>query len=59
MPPTSPADGPVRSVEQLNTEIRALFTHRDARLSDEQREEYRRLLAELQQVEREDVTAAA
>jgi len=43
----------------LNARIRALFAHRDARLTDEQREEYRLLLAELRQVERGDVTTAA
>ncbi|MET9150106.1 hypothetical protein ABZX82_02310 [Streptomyces griseoflavus] len=49
----------VRSAEELNAAIRALFTHRDARLSDEQRAEYRALLDELRQVEREDITTAA
>lgn len=59
MPPTPPAAGPLRSAEELNAAIRALFPHRDARLSDEQREEYRRLLDELEQVTRRDVTTAA
>ncbi|MGW5173082.1 hypothetical protein ACWERY_01785 [Streptomyces sp. NPDC004082] len=59
MPPTPPSRGPLRSAAELNERIRALFTHRDARLSDEQRAEYRRLLAELRQVERGDVTTAA
>jgi Mor family transcriptional regulator len=49
----------LRSAAELNALIRALFSHRDARLTDEQREEYRRLLAELRQVERGDVTTAA
>ncbi|MDF2707057.1 MAG: hypothetical protein K0R62_2709 [Nonomuraea muscovyensis] len=59
MPPTPPPEGPARSAEELNERIRALFAHRDARLTDEQREEYRRLLAELRRVEQGDVTAAA
>jgi Mor family transcriptional regulator len=49
----------VRSADELNAAIRALFTHRDARLSDAQRAEYRALLDELRQVERGDVTTAA
>ncbi|MET9909648.1 hypothetical protein ABZZ74_23085 [Streptomyces sp. NPDC006476] len=59
MPPTSPADGPARSAAELNAAIRALFPHRDARLTDEQRETYRELLAELRRVEQGDVTTAA
>ena len=59
MPPTSSSDGRARSVEELNARIRALWPHRDARLSDEQRAEYQRLLAELDRVERGDVTTAA
>jgi Mor family transcriptional regulator len=58
MPPTAP-DGPTLSADELNERIRALFTHRDARLNDEQRAEYQRLLAALQAVERGDVTEAA
>jgi Mor family transcriptional regulator len=59
MPASPPPSGSARSVEELNAAIRALFSHRDARLSDEQREEYRRLLAELRQVERGEMTTAA
>lgn len=59
MPPTPPPDGVARSAEELNAAIRALFAHRDARLSDEQRAEYHQLLAELDRVERGDVTTAA
>jgi Mor family transcriptional regulator len=59
MPTSSPSSGSARSVEELNAAIRALFSHRDARLTDEQREEYRRLLAELRQVERGEITTAA
>lgn len=47
------------SAEELNAAIRSLFAHRDARLTDEQRAEYRRLLAELERVKRGDVTTAA
>jgi Mor family transcriptional regulator len=59
MPPTPPEQPLLRTADELNAAIRALFTHRDARLSDEQREEYRALLDELRQVERGDVTTAA
>ena len=59
MPPTPPVRAPLRSVDELNEAIRALFPHRDARLTDEQREQYRALLAELRQVERGDVVEAA
>ena len=59
MPPTSSPDGVARSAEELNAAIRALFAHRDARLDDAQRAEYRRLLAELEQVTRGNVTTAA
>ncbi|MFF7824158.1 hypothetical protein ACFZCM_02945 [Streptomyces rochei] len=59
MPPSPSPRGRLRSAEELNAAIRALFTHRDARLSDEQRAEYRALLDELRQVERGDVTTAA
>lgn len=58
MPPTAP-DGPTLSADELNERIRALFTHRDARLNDEERAEYQRLLAALQAVECGDVTEAA
>jgi len=59
MPPTPRPDGAARSADELNAAIRALFPHRDVRLTDEQRETYRGLLAELRRVERGDVTAAA
>lgn len=58
MSPTTP-DGPTLSADELNERIRALFTHRDARLNDEQRAEYQRLLAALREVERGDVVEAA
>lgn len=59
MSPTPPERPALRTAAELNAAIRALFTHRDARLTDEQREEYQRLLAELDRVERGDVTTAA
>ena len=59
MPPTPPDRPPLRSAAELNAAIRALFPHRDVRLTDEQRDEYRALLAELERVGRGDVTTAA
>jgi Mor family transcriptional regulator len=59
MSSSSPSGGRVRSAEELNAAIRALFPHRDVRLTDEQRAEYHRLLAELRLVEQPDVTTAA
>ncbi|MGY1579120.1 hypothetical protein [Streptomyces sp. MN13] len=59
MPTTPLPEGAARSVEELNAAIRALWPHRDARLSDEERAEYQALLAELEQVRRGDVTTAA
>ncbi|MFF1547180.1 hypothetical protein [Streptomyces sp. NPDC058291] len=59
MSPTPPPEGVVRSAAELNAAIRALWSHPAARLTDEQREEYRRLLAELRQVEQGDVATAA
>lgn len=63
MSPTSPDPAPPRAVAErvaeLNRQIRALFKHRDTRLTDEQRAEYHRLLDELDRVGRGDVTTAA
>lgn len=63
MPPTPPTPGPVRSADELNARIRALWTgpgtHPTLPLTAEQRAEYQLLLAELRQVERGDVTTAA
>lgn len=58
MSSTLSPDGRALAAE-LNRQIRALFTHRDARLTDEQRAEYHRLLARLREVERGDVVEAA
>jgi hypothetical protein len=54
---TSP--GSVRSAAELNAQIRALWSHPQVPLSREQRAEYQRLLAELQQAKRGGVSAAA
>ncbi|MGW5616293.1 hypothetical protein [Streptomyces sp. NPDC003877] len=63
MSPDLVTRGPVRSAAELNAAIRALWTgpggHPTLRLTDEQREEYGRLLAELRRVERGDVVEAA
>jgi hypothetical protein len=63
MPPTPPAAGPLRSAEELNAAIRALWMdgrgHPAVGLTDEQREEYARLCEQLREVERGDVTTAA
>ncbi|MEU6543845.1 hypothetical protein [Streptomyces sp. NPDC046859] len=63
MPTTPPPDGAARSAEELNAAIRALWIgpggHPTLRLSEEQRAEYHQLLAELDRVERGDVTTAA
>ena len=67
MPPTPPADGRARStaerIAELNAAIRAFWTgpvgHPAVGLTPEQRAEYQRLLAELDRVERGDITTAA
>ncbi len=63
MSPTTPDWAPLRSVEELNAAIRALWIgpggHPTLGLSEERRAEYHRLLAELEQVQRGDVTTAA
>jgi hypothetical protein len=63
MSPTPPPDGPARSAAELNERIRAFWIdgrgHPTLQLTDVQRAEYQRLLAELWRVEQEDVTTAA
>lgn len=67
MSPNPPPQGDVRCAvklaAELNERIRAFWTrpgaHSGVPLTDDERAEYRRLLAELQQVERGDVTTAA
>lgn len=59
-PPTAGSSRP--SADELNEQIRALWAgrgHPVPPLSAEQRAEYQRLLAELDRVERGDVTTAA
>lgn len=66
MSPTPPERPPLRTAAEhaaeLNERIRALWAgrgHPAPPLSAEQRAEYQRLLAELDRVERGDVTTAA
>lgn len=63
MSPDSSPQGDVRSADEINEEIRALWqgpgAHPTVSLSREQSAHYQRLLAELRQVERGDVTTAA
>jgi hypothetical protein len=63
MSPNVPSRPALRSAAELNAAIRALWTgpggHPTLRLTDEQREEYSRLLAELRRVERGGVVEAA
>ncbi|MFF9271161.1 hypothetical protein EF919_18055 [Streptomyces sp. WAC02707] len=59
MSPDSVTVVPVRSADELNRAIRALWSHPAVPLTDRQREEYARLCAELAAVQRRDVTTAA
>ncbi|QEV58510.1 hypothetical protein CP982_07150 [Streptomyces spectabilis] len=59
MPPSPPSRGCVRSVEEINRRIRALWPHRDARLSREDRAVYEQLLEEWAHAIREGVVEAA
>jgi hypothetical protein len=59
MSPDSVTRGSVRSADDLNRAIRALWSHPAVPLTDVQREEYARLCAELRAVERGDVVEAA
>jgi hypothetical protein len=59
MSPSSSAPGRVRSAAELNSAIRALWSHPAVPLTDGQRAEYERLCAELRAVERGDVVEAA
>lgn len=56
MSTTPPPDA---SADELNAQIRALWSHPAVRLTDEQRAEYHKLLAALRRVELGDVTTAA
>ncbi|NUP20786.1 MAG: hypothetical protein HOZ81_32865 [Streptomyces sp.] len=63
MSPTLPDRTPLRSADELNAAIRALWIgpggHPTVQLNPERRAEYERLCAELEQVRRGDVTTAA
>lgn len=62
MPTTPPPPGRARSATELNAAIRALWEgrgHPTLPLTAVQRAEYQELLAELERVERGDVTTAA
>lgn len=59
MSPDLVTPGSVRSAAELNERIRALWSHPQVPLTDGQRAEYGRLLAELRRVERGDVVEAA
>lgn len=63
MPPTPPPRDSARSAEELNAAIRAFWIdgrgHPQVPLSREQREQYEQLCAELERVQRGDVTTAA
>ncbi|MFI2426492.1 hypothetical protein ACH5A7_20750 [Streptomyces sp. NPDC018955] len=59
MSPDSVTAGSVRSADELNAAIRALWSHPQVPLTDGQRAEYARLCAELRQVERGNVVEAA
>jgi hypothetical protein len=55
MSPDSVTSGSVRSADEVNAQIRALWSHPAVPLTAAQREEYGRLLAELRQVESDGV----
>ncbi|MEU3161772.1 hypothetical protein ABZ753_30865 [Streptomyces griseoincarnatus] len=59
MSPDVVAAGVVRSADDLNRAIRALWSHPQVPLTAAQREEYARLCAELAAVQRGNVVTAA
>ncbi|MFJ8538201.1 hypothetical protein [Streptomyces sp. NPDC093591] len=59
MSPNSLAPGPVRPAAVVNEDIRALWPHPTVRLTDEQRAEYERLVAEWAAAVRSEVVEAA
>lgn len=59
MSPSPPPCGPVRSADELNRRIRALWGHPAVRLRPEQRAEYERLVAEWARAVRGEVVEAA
>ncbi|MGW9058924.1 hypothetical protein [Streptomyces sp. NPDC055733] len=59
MSPSPVAAPRARSAAELNAAIRALWSHPAVPLTEEQREEYARLCAELAAVQKQDVVEAA
>ncbi|WP_087882899.1 hypothetical protein [Streptomyces alboflavus] len=59
MPPSSPSGGLVRSADEINQQIRALWPHPAVRLSTEQRARYERLVVEWAAAVRGEVVKAA
>ncbi len=59
MSSTPPPSGAPRPAEVVQAEIRALWTHRDKRLSDEERARYEALVEEYAAAVRGGVTTAA
>ncbi len=59
MSPTPPVARPVRSADELNARIRALWPHPAVRLSDADRAEYEVLVAEWAVAVRGEVVEAA
>lgn len=59
MPPTPPPDGVLRTAAAVNADIRALWPHPQVPLTDGQRAEYGRLIAEWAAAVRAEVVEAA
>jgi hypothetical protein len=56
---TPPPSGPPRPAEVVQADIRALWTHRDKRLTDEERERYEELRDEWVAAMHGEMTTAA
>lgn len=59
MPPSPPSCGLVRSADEINQQIRALWPHPAVRLSEADRARYERLVVEWARAVREGVVEAA
>jgi hypothetical protein len=59
MSPDGVCLGSVRSSAAINAQIRALWPHPDARLTDEERAEYERLIAEWAAAVQAEIVKAA
>jgi hypothetical protein len=59
MPTSPPPQGRVRPADEVNADIRALWPHPAVRLTDGQRAEYERLVAEWAAAVRAEVVKAA